>query len=87
MTKKDMVEKIASDAEITKKQADAAYESFLKLIADTINEEGKFSLNGIGNFKVITTKPRTGRNPATGATMEIPAKRKVKFAESSKLLK
>lgn len=46
---------------------------------------GVCDIRGVGKLKVATRKARTGRNPATGAAMEIPAKKVVKFSPSSKI--
>lgn len=77
MTKSQLIEKVASKAGITKKVAG----EILDLVADIAYKEAKntFTLPGIGKLVLVQRKARMGRNPATGATIKIPAKKVVKF--------
>lgn len=79
MNKGDLVNKIAENANLTKAQASEALEATLTAIADTLKEGDKASLVGFGTFSVSMRNARTGRNPQTGKTIEIPAKNVVKF--------
>ncbi|NQU65188.1 MAG: HU family DNA-binding protein [SAR324 cluster bacterium] len=79
MNKKDLVDKIAADAEITKATASAGLEAVLKSIQGAIVNEGGVQLTGFGTFQTVKRAARTGRNPKTGKELKIPAKTVVKF--------
>ena len=73
MTKKELIEKVAADAEITKKAAEIALNSVLEGIETSLVEEGKMSFVGFGTFEVRERAAREGRNPRTKETITIPA--------------
>ena len=77
MTKSQLIEKIAAKAGIKKKEAG----EILDLIAEIAYKEAKnsFTLPGLGKLVLVQRKARMGRNPATGETIKIPAKKVVKF--------
>ena len=77
MTKSQIAATLADKTGITKKQATET----LDLLADLAYKNAKqtFTLPGIGKLVLVNRKARTGRNPATGETIQIPAKRVVKF--------
>lgn len=79
MNKEQLVTKIAGDVKITKAQAKAALESFVDAVEKTLKKGDKIALVGFGTFSVTKRKARIGRNPATGATIKIAAKKSVKF--------
>jgi len=79
MNKKDLVDKIAADAEITKAAAAAGLDSVLKSIKGAITDDGGVQLTGFGTFEAVKRAARTGRNPKTGKELKIPAKTVVKF--------
>jgi len=83
MTKAQLVEKIATKAGITKKAAG----EILDFIASIAYKEAKnsFTLPGLGKLVLVQRKARMGRNPATGETIKIPAKKKVAFRVSKDL--
>ncbi len=87
MNKSQLVDAMAQDAGISKAAAKKALESFLSNVEGTLKKGGKVSLIGFGTFSVQTRKAREGRNPATGATIKIPAKKVVKFKAGSDLAK
>ncbi|THB64044.1 MAG: HU family DNA-binding protein [Desulfovibrio sp.] len=86
MTKADLVVKIAEKANLTKANAERALNAFLEAVEQTLVKEGKLTLTGFGTFVVDTRKARKGRNPRTGAVIDIPASKVVKF-RPGKLLK
>jgi DNA-binding protein HU-beta len=86
MNKQDLISKIAEDAGLTKASASAAVESFLEGIAKSLKKGGSVTLVGFGTFKTSVRKARLGRNPQTGATVNIP-KRKVARFTAGKALK
>ena len=79
MNKAELIDKIADDAEISKKQAAAALDSFTDPIAKTLKKGDKVTLVGFGTFSVSKRAARTGRNPQTGAAIKIKAKKVAKF--------
>lgn len=87
MTKKELIEKVAADAEITKKAAEAAIDSVLNGIEISLVEEGKITFVGFGTFEVRERAAREGRNPKTGEPMTIAASKGVGFKAGKKLKK
>jgi DNA-binding protein HU-beta len=79
MNKGELIEKIATDADISKKQAGAALDSFTEAVAKTLKKGDKVTLVGFGTFSVSKRAARNGRNPQTGATIKIKAKKVAKF--------
>jgi DNA-binding protein HU-beta len=85
MNKGDLVNKIAESAKITKAQATDALNAMIDGISDELKADGKVTLIGFGTFSVSTREARTGRNPSTGATIKIAAKKQVKFKPGKEL--
>ena len=86
MNKTDLVNVIAAEAELTKKQAEAALNATLDAIAGALKNGDKVQLIGFGTFEVKTAAEREGRNPKTGETIKIAAAKKPAFS-ASKVLK
>ena len=85
MNKANLIDKMASDADITKTAAATALDSLLGSIASTLSQGGKVTLVGFGTYSVSHRKARTGRNPQTGATIQIGAKNVPKFTAGKAL--
>ena len=79
MNKTDLIDAIAADAGISKTAAKAALESITNNVTSTLKEGGKVSLIGWGTWSVSKRPAREGRNPQTGATIQIAEKNIVKF--------
>lgn len=79
MTKAELVEKMAKDADISKAAADKALNSFMDGIKKTLKKGNKVTLIGFGTFSVGKRAARTGRNPKTGAAIKIKASKAPKF--------
>jgi DNA-binding protein HU-beta len=77
LTKTQIIAKLAEENQLTKKQAKAFLDS-LAALAYKGAKDG-FTLPGIGKLVKVKRKARTGRNPATGASIKIPAKTVLKF--------
>ncbi len=77
LSKSQIAASIADQAGITKKQATQVLETIAQLAYK--NAKNTFTLPGLGKLVLVNRKARTGRNPATGETIQIPAKRVVKF--------
>jgi len=76
-TKSEIISGVAEAAGITKKQAVAALEGLVAMAYKGAKD--KFTLPGLGKLVLVNRAARKGRNPATGAIIDIPAKRVVKF--------
>jgi len=79
MTKSEMASHIAEKAGVTKKTANQILDDIASLAYKQAKRNGEFTLPGIGKIVLSRRKARKGRNPATGQTIRIPAKRVVKF--------
>ena len=77
MTKSQIVASLAESAGLTKAQVGTLMEELAKLAY--AEAKNTFPLPGIGKLVLVDRKARTGRNPATGETIQIPAKKVVKF--------
>lgn len=86
MNKTELINAVAEATGLTKKDSGAVLEAFLNTITDTIKAGDKVQMMGFGAFEVKTRAARTGMNPATGETVEIPAA-KVPVFKPGKLLK
>jgi DNA-binding protein HU-beta len=71
--KQDLVELVALQTGLTKKDATAAVEATFDAIQDTLSKGENVQLIGFGSFEVRERAARTGRNPQTGATIELPS--------------
>lgn len=86
MTKAELIEKMASDAGITKVAAGAALDSFFAGVTAALKKkDGKITLVGFGTFEKVKRKARKGRNPQTGEAIKIKASTSVKFKPGKKL--
>jgi nucleoid DNA-binding protein len=79
MTKKDMAKALADDMGLTHGQATEVIQRVLDGITETLCEEGRLELRNFGVFEVKERKARVARNPRTGETVQVPAKRVVSF--------
>lgn len=79
MNKAELVTKIAEQAELTKKEAEAAVNAFTKTVINEVAKGGSVQLVGFGTFEQGERAARTGRNPQTGEPMDIPAATVPKF--------
>ena len=85
MNKGELVEAIAKDAKLAKKDAAAALDAVLTSVQKTLKKGNKVTLIGFGTFQVVKRAARMGVNPATGEKIKIKAKKVVKFKAGSKL--
>ena len=79
MNKSDLIDAMAADAGISKAAAKAALDSLTGSVTKALQGGEKVSLVGWGTWSVSNRAARTGRNPQTGATIQIAAKNVVKF--------
>jgi len=87
MNKGELIERISKDAKLSKTQATKALNSALDGIQATLKKGGKVTLVGFGTFSVGKRSARTGRNPQTGASLKIPARKVAKFSAGAGLKK
>ncbi len=86
MTKSQLIEKIAENGGLTKKDAENSLSAFIKAVSDTLASGDNVVLVGFGTFEVHDRKAREGHNPRTGEKVSIPAC-KVPVFRSGKILK
>ncbi|MBZ4219072.1 MAG: HU family DNA-binding protein [Chlorobium sp.] len=79
MSKAELVEKIADQANLTKVDAERALNAFLNVVTTSLKEGDDVTLVGFGTFAVGNRAERSGRNPQTGEAITIAAKNVVKF--------
>ncbi|NOY69783.1 MAG: HU family DNA-binding protein [Deltaproteobacteria bacterium] len=84
MNKTDLVSKVA-EVVATKKEAQAAVDTVLSAITDSLAAGDTVTLVGFGTFKTVKRGARTGRNPQTGKTLEIAARTAAKFTPGKAL--
>ena len=86
MNKGDLVDVIARDAAITKTQAQSALDSFVDNVQSALKGGDKVTVVGLGAFSTSNREARVGRNPQTGASIQIAAKKVVKFSAGKSLM-
>ncbi|MDV2857441.1 MULTISPECIES: HU family DNA-binding protein [Oceanimonas] len=86
MNKSQLIDRIADGADITKASAGRALDAFVEAITETLKDGESVSLVGFGTFEVRERAARTGRNPQTGATIQIAAAKTPAF-KAGKALK
>lgn len=85
MNKTELIEAIATGAELSKVDAKKALDACLKSISEALEKEEKVALVGFGTFSVSERPERSGINPKTKETISIPAKKVIKFKAGSEL--
>jgi DNA-binding protein HU-beta len=85
MNKAELIDAIASQANLTKADAKKALDAFVNTTTKALKKGDRVALVGFGSFSVAKRSARTGRNPQTGAPIQIPAKKVVKFKAGSEL--
>lgn len=86
MTKAELIDQMAAEANITKEKASLALNAMIEGIQGALkSKDGKVQLTGFGTFSTVQRKERKGRNPGTGEEITIPAQKAVKFKPGKKL--
>ncbi len=75
MTKAQLVEEVARTTQLTKKHAELIVNTVFESIVDSLRDGDKIELRGFGSFRIRERGPRIGRNPKTGAKVQVPSKR------------
>ncbi len=85
MNKTDLVNVVSAETKISKKDVDAVVASVIDAVADALKAGDKVQLIGFGTFEVKDVAAKTGRNPKTGESIEIPACKKPSFSAAKAL--
>ena len=85
ITQTQLVKEIATASELSSKQAKAVLDKFVEIAIRETKKAGVCVLPGIGRLKKVERKARSGRNPATGATITIKASKNVRFKAGKEL--
>ena len=87
MTKGDLIDSVAKSAKISKRTAGEAVDATFDNIAKALKKSKRFQVPGFGTFTLRSRKARKGRNPQTGAVINIKASRTVGFKPAPVLKK
>jgi DNA-binding protein HU-beta len=79
MNKAELIEQVANEAGISKAQANSAMDAFTAAVGNALRSGDRVTLVGFGTFSVSERAARNGRNPQTGATIKIAARRVPRF--------
>ncbi|UOE95609.1 MULTISPECIES: HU family DNA-binding protein [Bacillaceae] len=85
MNKTDLINAVAEQAELSKKDASKAVDAVFESITGALKDGGKVQLVGFGSFEVRERSARKGRNPQTGEEIEIPATKNPAFKPGKQL--
>ena len=85
MNKAELIDAIASEANLTKADAKRALDAFIGATTKALKKGDRVALVGFGSFSVSTREARKGRNPQSGKEIMIPAKKVVKFKAGAEL--
>lgn len=85
MTKADLIEEVARVVEFTRKESEVIVEAIFDSVVKALRENDKIEIRGFGSFRTRQRQSRVGRNPKTGARVDVPAKRIPYFKPSKEL--
>jgi DNA-binding protein HU-beta len=85
MNKGELIDAIAEESGLSKKDSKLALEALINATSTTLKKGEKLALVGFGTFSVVARAARTGKNPQTGKAIQIPAKKAIKFSVGSEL--
>jgi DNA-binding protein HU-beta len=85
MNKSQLIDAIADESSLSKADSKKALEAFINAVADSLKKGDKVALVGFGSFLTSTRSARTGRNPQTGKTIDIAAKKVIRFKAGAEL--
>ena len=86
VTKADLVEEVVRVTDLPRKESEAVVETIFEIIVGALQGGDRIEIRGFGSFRTRQRSGRTGRNPKTGAKVEVPPKR-IPFFKPSKGLK
>jgi integration host factor subunit beta len=85
MTKADLVDQVVALGDLTRRDGEVIVETLFESIIGALKSSDKVEVRGFGSFRTRQRKPRIGRNPKTGAAVDVPAKRVPYFKPSKEL--
>jgi integration host factor subunit beta len=85
MTKADLIEEVSRVVEFTRKESEVIVEAIFDSVVKALREGDKIEIRGFGSFRTRQRMSRIGRNPKTGARVDVPAKRIPYFKPSKEL--
>ena len=85
MTKADLVEEVTQLGDLTRRDGEVIVDTIFDSVINALKTGDKIEIRGFGSFRIRQRKPRIGRNPKTGAKVEVPAKRVPYFKPSKEL--
>lgn len=85
MTKAELIDAIAKQADVSKADAERTVGAFFDIVTSTVKSGDKVAWPGFGSFSTSKSAARTGRNPQTGEAVKIAASTRMKFTSSSTL--
>ena len=85
MTKAELIEEVSRVVEMTRKDSEVIVEAILDSVVKALRTGDKIEIRGFGSFRTRQRQPRVGRNPKTGARVDVPAKRIPYFKPSKEL--
>ncbi len=86
MTKAELIDDVSQATELSRKDSETVVETIFDSIVKSLRTGDKIEIRGFGSFRTRQRKPRVGRNPKTGARVDVPAK-KIPYFKPSKELK
>ena len=86
LTKADLIEEVLRVTELPRKESESIVETIFDSIIESLQKGDKIEIRGFGSFRTRQRRGRVGRNPKTGAKVEVPPK-KIPFFKPSKELK
>ena len=85
MNRKALVDAVAEKTGLSKKDTDSFITGFIEAVVDELKDGGSVNLVGFGSFRVTERQARTARNPRTGETVEVPARKAPAFKAGKEL--
>ena len=85
MTKAELIDEVSRVVEMTRKDSEVIVEAIFSSVVRALHADDKIEIRGFGSFRTRKRQPRVGRNPKTGARVEVPAKRIPYFKPSKEL--
>ncbi|MGO9240028.1 MAG: HU family DNA-binding protein [Bryobacteraceae bacterium] len=85
MTKADLIEEVSRVVEFTRKESEIIVEAIFDSVVNALRGDDKIEIRGFGSFRTRQRQSRIGRNPKTGARVDVPAKRVPYFKPSKEL--
>ncbi len=79
MTKAELAHEVANNSDLTKQQAKVVVQTVFDSIVETLQSGDKVEVRGFGSFRLRERRPRRARNPKTGESVQVTAKRVVYF--------